>query len=329
MLIRLKRFLIVSAAATAVASGGFAQTQAPRDYPSKPILLIVPFAAGGAADVLMRALAPHLGRRLGGSVIIENKSGANGSIGTAHAANQAGDGYTLLATSNATLGANPAVYKKLAYDAEKDFSAIAPIGVMPAALVINKDLPARDFAELMTLMKSKTRNFSFGSPGVGNPSHLAGERFKRRLGVDMEHVPYRGGSEIMRDLISGNIQMAFSPLIECLPHIRAGSIRAIAGMRAVRSAHLPDLPTIVEVGVPGIDYVSWQGIHGPKNMPPGLVAFLNAEINAVVAQADVRDMLNRIVIEPFSMSPEEFRAFDAEERRKSVEVAAEANVRLD
>lgn len=320
----------------AFAAGGLAALSRPftasaqtRDYPTKPIMLVVPFAAGGAADVLMRALAPRLGQRLGGTVVVENRSGANGSIGTAYVANATPDGHTLIATSNATMGANPAVYAKLSYDAAKDFVPIAPVGIMPAALVINKDLPATNFAELLALLRAKKQSFSFGSPGVGNPSHLAGERFKRRLGVDMEHVPYRGGSEIMRDLIAGNLQMAFSPLIECLPHIKAGSIRAIAGMRNVRSKHLPDVPTIVEAGVPGIDYASWQGIHGPKGLPPQIVKLLNDEITAITAMPEVREMLDRIVIEPFSMTLAEFAAFDAEDRERAMTVAKEAGVKLD
>ena len=311
-------------AAAALAIGGGARAQT-RDYPTRPIVLVVPFAAGGAADVLMRVLAP----RLGGTVVVENRAGANGSIGTAFVARAAPDGHTLIATSNATMGANPAVYAKLAYDAQTDFTPIAPIGIMPAALVINKDLPATNFSEFLALLRAKKQNFSFGSPGVGNPSHLAGERFKRRLGVEMEHVPYRGGSEIMRDLIGGSLQMAFSPLIECLPYIRSGAIRAIAGMRNVRSKHLPDVPTIVEAGVPGIDYASWQGIHGPKGMSAQLVRRLNDEIAAIVATPDARDMLDRIVIEPFSMNPAEFAAFDAEDRARAMVVAREAGVRLD
>ena len=186
-----------------------------------------------------------------------------------------------------------------------------------------------NFSELIALMKKKERTWSFGSPGVGNPSHLAGERFKRRLGVEMEHVPYRGGAEIMKDLIAGTLQMALSPLIECLPHIKAGSIRAIAGMRSQRTKHLPDLPTIVEVGAPGLDYASWQGIHGPRGMSPDMTRYLNEQIRAVVAEPEITAMLDRIVIEPFHMSPQDFAAFDAQERAKSVAVAREANVTLE
>lgn len=326
---QLKRLTATAATLALIFCAAIAPRAQQAVWPARPIILVVPFSAGGAADVLMRSLAPRLGARLGGTIVVENRSGANGSIGTAFVANANPDGYTLLATSNATLGANPAVYSKLSYDAARDFTAVAPIGIMPAALVVNKDLGAANFAEFLALLRAQKRNFSFGSPGVGNPSHLAGERFKRRLGVEMEHVPYRGGAEIMRDLISGQIQMAFSPLIESLPHVRAGSILAVAGMRDVRAAHLPDVPTIAELGLPDISYASWQGIHGPRNMPPELVKRLNAEIAAIVSEPVMRGFLNSIVIEPLLMSPEEFAAFDAADRERAVKVAAEAGVRLD
>ena len=329
MKVLLMRYATIAAFAVLSLCGSGPSHAQQRDYPNRPVVLVVPFAAGGAADVLMRALTPHLSRRLGQSFIVENRSGANGSIGTAYVANAAADGYTLLATSNATLGANPAVYKKLSYDAEKDFTPIAPIGVMPAALVINKEIAAANLPELLALLRAKQQNFSFGSPGVGNPSHLAGERFKRRFDVEMEHVPYRGGSEIMRDLIAGNLQMAFSPLIECLPHVRAGSICAIVGMRPVRTSHLPELPSIAELGAPDIAYVSWQAIHAPKATPPHVVKILNDAINAILREPEVRELLNRIVIEPMPMDLAEFAAFEAADRRKAIDVAAEAGVRLE
>jgi tripartite-type tricarboxylate transporter receptor subunit TctC len=290
-------------------------------YPARPVTLVVPFGAGGASDVLMRVVAQQLGRRLSTTVVVENRAGANGNIGLQYLSNAPPDGYTIGVGATASLANNPAVYKRLPYDPD-GFVAIAPVGTNTAGLVIHNALPATNLRELVALMKSKRQHFSYGSAGIGNSAHLTGELFKRMAGVEMEHVPYRGGSEIIRDLISGQIQLAFSPLLESIAHIKSGSVRVIGVGKAQRSPHLPDVPTITEGGVPGIEYATWQGLIAPKGTPASVVRLLNETVRAMLADPEMQETLRKLVVDPLVMSPEEFEAFIAAERKRWGEIAA-------
>lgn len=298
-------------------------------YPTKPVMVVVPFAAGGASDVLMRFMMQRLGQALGGTFVIDNRAGANGKVGMTYLARATPDGYTLGVGATATLANNPAVYKDLPYDAGKDFAPVAMVGTNTTALIINKDLPVRNLDDLLKMMKAKQRLFSYGSAGVGNTAHLAAELFKRLAGVEMEHVPYRGGGEVVRDIIGGQIQMAFSPLLESMPYVASGAVRALGVAKAQRSPHVPDVPTITEGGVPGIEYSTWQGLVAPAGTPREIVMLLNQTIRTILAEPETREALKRIVIDPMPMTPEEFATFMESERKKWGDVARLVGVSLE
>ena len=308
---------------------GPAAAQAMRDWPARPVTLVVPFAAGGASDVLMRVVMQRLGERLGATFVIDNRAGANGKTGMGYLARATPDGYTLGVAATATMANNPAIYRDLPYDAGKDFAPIAMIGTNTTALIINRDLPARNLAEFVALMKSRTRLFSYGSAGVGNTAHLAGELFKRMAGVEMEHVPYRGGSEVVRDIMGGQVQLAFSPLLESMPYVQSGAVRALGVAKPERSPHLPEVPTITEGGVPGIEYSSWQGLVAPAGTPAPIIRLVNQSIAQILAEPETQATLKRLVIDPLVMSPEEFGAFMEAERKRWAEVARAAGVRIE
>ena len=275
------------------------------EWPAKPIRFIVPVAPGGSADMLARTLGDRLGKALGQTFVVDNISGGGGVIATQTTARANPDGHTLMLSYSATHSTNPAV-RKLPYDAAKDFTPIAMIGGTPNVLVVNPAVGANSVSELVALLKANPAKYSYGSAGQGTLTHLAMEQFKETTRTFMVHVPYRGGSPMMADLLGGQIQAGLPSLSTAMPHIRSKRIRALAVTSAKRHPALPDVPSLAELGVKGFDSVQWYGVHGPANMPPAVIQRLNEEINRQLAATDLSEKLSHEAINLMPMSPEQF-----------------------
>jgi len=296
------------------------------DYPVRPIRWLVGFPAGGSGDIVARIMATAMSERLGQPVVVENKPGASTNLSIEAAAKAAPDGYTLLFIA-ASAALNVTLYKNLPFDLMRD---IVPVGGMvdfPLVMVATKSLPVRNIAELIAYAKANPGKLSIGSFGVGSTSHVAGELFKQQAGVDMVHVPYRGGAPLMTDLVAGNVQVAFDVMTGDLPQIRAGAIRALAVAGKERYPGLPDVPTIGET-MPLYVANSWCGIGVPRGTPAQVIARLNHAINASLADAAVKERLTAIATTPMPFTPEAFRAYVASEIDKWRKVVLAANIKL-
>ena len=298
----------VSAAAAAVLLGCVAWGAHAQSYPGKPIRVVVPFAAGGGGDLVARTVAAKLTDSLGVSVIVNNRTGAAGSIGADIVAKAPADGHTLLLGSNGPLTINPALYAKLPYDAARDFAPITLVTVMPFLLVTHPSLPVRSVKELVALAKARPGQLNYGSPGTGATTHFANELFKSMTGADIAHVPYKGVAPAAIALISGQVEMMSGDLSTLMPHVRSGKMRALAVTAARRSSLLPDIPTVAEAGVPGYDASGWFGVLVPAGTPQGIVERLNAEIVKGLASADARQRLAALGGELAGGTPEQFAA---------------------
>jgi len=287
-------------AVTALAFGLLvaAQQSQAADYPSRPIRLIVPYAAGGPSDVQARMVGDYLGRDLRQTVVIENRAGAQGAIGAEMAARSDPDGYTLFFSAASVFVLNPLLYKKLAYEPSKDFRVLAVVTDQPSIFEINPSVPARTVAELVAYAKQNPGKLNFGSAGTGGSAHLAGEMFRQMAGIDMVHVPYKGMSPALTDLLSGNIQVLFDSLGTALPPIKAGLLRPLAVGSAERIPQMPDLPTIAESGYP--DYVTstWYGIAAPSSVPDHVVQKLKASLDRALSDDAFRASLDKIGFMP-------------------------------
>jgi tripartite-type tricarboxylate transporter receptor subunit TctC len=276
-------------------------------YPDHAIRLVVPFAAGGFTDTLARVVAQKLGQKLGQAVIVDNRAGAGGNIGAEVVAKSAPDGYTLFLATNATHGINPTLYKDIPFDAVKDFTPVVLMVSTPNLLLVTPSLPVKSVAELVALAKSKPGQLSYGSTGIGTSTHLQGELFKSVEGIQMTHVPYRGSSQAVIDLIGGTVQVMFDNIPFEYPQIKAGKVRALAVTSKKRSPLLPDVPTMTELGIPGFEFGAWFGIAAPANTPPDIVAKINADVNQILAMPDVQAKLPGT--EMLGGSPQQFAAF--------------------
>ncbi|MDO8768168.1 MAG: tripartite tricarboxylate transporter substrate binding protein [Burkholderiaceae bacterium] len=298
-------------------------------YPSKPITLVVPFPAGGTTDIIGRLIGRHLATRLGGTVIVDNKAGAGGSIGSGVVAKAPGDGHTLLMGTIGTHSINQYLYTKLAYDPFKDFAPISLVAMVPNVLVVNPSQPIKTVKDLIAAAKANPNKLTYASAGNGTSIHLCGAMFEQMAQVSMTHVPYRGSAPAIADLLGGQTTCMFDNLPSAMPHIKAGSLRAIAVTTAKRSNSLPDLPTIAEAGVPGYDASSWFGLWAPASTPAALVKRLNEEIKTILAQPDVMQTLKDQGAEAAPDSPDKFAAFIQAEAAKWSKVVKTANIRLD
>jgi tripartite-type tricarboxylate transporter receptor subunit TctC len=299
----MKRFPIALAALAGMTSHapGFAQST----YPSKPVRIISIFAPGGGNDVICRLVAQQLTERLKQQVIVENRVGANGIVGTEAAARSAPDGYTFtLIPSGHTV--NASMYKKLPFDSIKDFTAITLAGSGPLVLAVHPSLPAKNVKELIALAKARPGQLTYVSSGVGASGHLAGALFDSLTGTQMVHVPYKGMSLAVSDLMGGQVSMTFGTSLSVIPHVRTGRLRALATTGEQRSPALPDLPTVSESGVKGYEASLWYGFVGPARMPPEIVQRLNTEIAAILAMPDTREKLASQGVDAKSTTPEEF-----------------------
>ncbi|CAB3830859.1 Bug family tripartite tricarboxylate transporter substrate binding protein [Achromobacter mucicolens] len=320
------KLAITIAAASALAFSSAAIADA---YPTKPIRLIIPFAVGGSTDNLGRVLAARLSEKLGQQVVADNRPGAGGNIGTDLVAKAPADGYTLLFATEGTLGINPSLYKKLPFDPEKDFTPIAQFASVPNILVVNPKVQAKTVQELAAYAKSKPASLNMGSAGNGTTNHLSGELFQSMTGASFTHVPYKGSGPAMADLLADQIQLMFDNLPGSLPHVKAGSLRALAVTSAKRSPLLPDVPTMAEAGVPGYDVEVWFGVAAPKGLPAQTLATLSKAITEISQEPATIEKILNIGATPLTSTPAEFGSRIQEARLKWAPIVAHSGAKID
>jgi tripartite-type tricarboxylate transporter receptor subunit TctC len=290
--------------AALVASAAFAQ----QSYPTHAITVIVPFAAGGNNDVSGRIVAKKLGDILGQPVVVENKTGAAGAIGAASVATAKPDGYTLGFLSSGPVAANVSLYKSLSYDPRKDFAPIARVTTSPSVLVVNPAMPVKDLGEFIAYAKQNPGKLNYGTAGNGSSPHLAGALFESMAGVQMVAIAYRGGAPALTDLMAGQVQAVFNPILEVMPQIRAGKLRALAVTTDKRSSLLPELPALGE-RYPGYEVLTWNGLFAPAGTPPEIIEKLNAAVRKAVADPEVVAKLTELGLEVAISSPAEFTQY--------------------
>jgi tripartite-type tricarboxylate transporter receptor subunit TctC len=321
---------IVAACLLACALTGTAQAQ--DRYPSKNIRFVVPFAAGGATDIMARIMGQKMGELLGQVFVVDNRPGAGGNLGSDLVAKSPPDGYTLLMATASSHGANPHLYKKFPYHPVNDFVALGVLGVNPSALGVHPAVPANDVQSFITLVRANPGKYSFGSGGVGSILHLCGEQFKVKAGgLDIEHVPYRGSAPMINDLASGQITMAFDVLTTILPQIQAGAVKALANGAAMRATALPDLPTVAEQGLAGYECYSWGVILAPAKTPEPIVAALHQAIVTALTDEAVVKRLRETGMDVFQppRSLAETSVFFKAEVAKWSEIVKSTGVQLD
>ncbi len=296
------------------------------DYPTRPVTLVVPVPPGGALDILARLMGQWLSQRLGKPFVIENRPGGGTNIGVEVVVRAPADGYTLLLIPG-SVTANATLYQDLKFNFIRDIVPIAMISSLPLVMEVNLAVPAKTVPEFIAYAKANPGKISMASGGTGSPSHIVGELFKMMTGIDMVHVPYHGGAPAITDLMGGQVQVYFSPLPESIAAIKAGQVRALAVTTAKRSEALPDVPTVGE-SVPGFEAGTWQGIGAPKNTPAEIVAKLNEEINAGLADPNIKARLADLGSVPTPMSPDEFEKFIVAEIEKWGKVIRAANIKL-
>jgi tripartite-type tricarboxylate transporter receptor subunit TctC len=300
-----------------------------QDYPVRAVRIIAPFSPGGATDALARLVAQKLGERWGQGVVVDNRPGAGGNIGAELAARSAPDGYTLI-VAGAPHAINMTLYRKLAYDLERDLVALHRIASYPSAIVVHPSLPAKSVKELISLARRRPGELNFGSAGPGSPNRLAIELFMQTAGVRMVHVPYKGGSgQMVSDLVAGQVQLASIGLPPAIGYLRAGRLRAIAVTGARRSPLLPEVPTVSESGLPGFEVTSWYGLFGPAALPKALVAKIDGDVSAALDSPEVKERLAKLGAEPAPLPPEEFARFVRAEVEKWAKVVRTSGIAAD
>jgi tripartite-type tricarboxylate transporter receptor subunit TctC len=289
-----------------------------QDYPTRPITLVVPYAAGGGNDVLARVVAEKMSKSLGQQIVIENRGGAGGSIATRQVAKAAPDGYTLVIGGTGTLAVNPTLYSNVGYDPRKDFAPVGLIATGALVILVNPSVPAKTVPELIALAKQEPGKLNYASAGVGSGIHLGAELFAHMAGVKLTHIPYKGSGPALNDLLGGHVNIYFSSIPPAVALVRDGKVRAIAVTGATRSRVFPDLPTVAETGLPGYEAVLHYGIVAPAGTPRKIVDRLNRELRAALAMDDVRARLASTGAEPLPSTPEEYVAdIDREEKKWS------------
>ena len=319
----MKTTLLALAAALGVATSAMAE-----DYPTRPIRVIVPFPAGQASDTIVRLVGDQLGRRLGQPIIVENKPGAGGNLGTEQGARAAADGYTLT-IATAALPISKLVYRKLAYDPVKDFDPVTLMTVTPLVLVTRPNLPANNVKELVELARKSPGTLTFASSGQGTSHQLSSELLKALADVDMLHVPYRGSAPAHLDLMGGRVDIMFDNIVPVSPHIQSGKLKALAVTTKERAPALPSVPTMAESGYASFEAVAWFGVLAPAGTPAPIVDRLSREINAVLQMPEVNAKLVSMGANVAGTSPAEFRSFMAAEINKWVPVVKRANIVID
>jgi len=299
-----------------------------QSWPTKPVTLMVPFAPGGTTDIVARPFAQALSQELGQPVVVENRAGAGGTLAAGVAAHAAPDGYTLFVATVAHTMAT-SLYKQLPYDFEKDFVPITILATVPNILVVNPSVPAKSVRELIDYAKANPGKLAYGSAGNGSTEHLSAELFKSMAGVDMVHIPYKGGAPMMADLIGGQIQLAIETSGSAAPHIKAGKVRALAVTTSARSPAFPEVPTLAESGLKGYDVTTWYAILAPRGTPQEIAAKLyNASVK-ILGTPDMKQRLEQFGGEPGGLTPEQFAAFIKSETAKWAKVVKESKATVD
>jgi tripartite-type tricarboxylate transporter receptor subunit TctC len=298
------------------------------EYPSRPIHLIVPFAAGGSADSTARVLAARVGKTIGQSIVVENRTGGGAIIGAEFVNKSEPDGYTLLLGQSGPISINPAVYRNLPYDPVKDFAPVSLTTTYPYVMVVNPALGVKTLKDFVALAKSKPGGLNYGTTGVGSSNHLVTELFAGRTGIKMTHIPYRGTVLAVTDLLAGQVQMVFSDPISALQYVKSGALIALAVTSKERSPVAPDVPTISESGYPGFDAIAWHGILAPAHTPPAIVAKLNAAIVKALNDPETRTLLETQAIQTVGNSPEAFASFIKQDISMWKEVADQARIEV-
>jgi tripartite-type tricarboxylate transporter receptor subunit TctC len=297
-------------------------------YPEKTISLVVPWAAGGSTDILARLLAQHMTQSLGQSVIVENRSGASGNIGSAYVARAKPDGYTLLVGSMSTHTMNQALYATMPFDGVKDFTPIAELALVTNTMVINPQVPVNNVAEFIAYAKAHPNQIAFASAGAGSTNHLSAALFQKATGVEMVHVPYRGGAPAVLDTVAGRTQLLFSAGTQTLPHVNSGKLKLLAVTEDKRSPLLPNVPTVAET-VPGYELAVWYGAFGPAGMDPAIVQKLNQEINRILALPEVRKQMGDIGVQVLQTTPAEFAQTLQRDADKYGKLVRELGIKAD
>jgi tripartite-type tricarboxylate transporter receptor subunit TctC len=318
-----RRALLAAAALLALTGGAQAQDA----WPTKPIRLVVPFAAGGTSDVLARTLGDKLQAALKQSVIVDNKAGAGGVIGADSVAKSAPDGYTLLLGTIASHAINPALQPKMPYDASKDFAPVILLGSISNVLLVGANQPFKTVKDLIAAAKAKPGEITFASAGQGSSQHMSGETFKLLAHAELTHVPYKGSAPAIQDVIGGQVPVSFETVTVALPHIQSGKVRALAVTSAKRSPALPNTPTLQEAGVAGFDVSSWQALYAPAGTPAAIVERLNAEVEKIIAQPDVKAKMEGLGLEHSPNTPAQFASFGRSELAKWAKVVKDGNVK--
>lgn len=307
----MRKFLAISRRAAfgaglglaAVAAVGPARAQ--DAYPERPITLVVPFPAGGSTDLVARLFAERMSRELGQQIVVENKGGAGGNLGSAQVARADPDGYTILMATIATHALNPALYKSMPYDPVADFAPVSLLAVVPNVLIVNPEFPAKNVAELIALLKAEPGTYSYASSGNGTPLHLSGELFKSLAGVDMVHIPYKGAGPALIDVMGNHVPIMFDNVPSSAGHIKSGKLRGLAVTTKERAASMPELPTMAESGLPDYETYTWNALFAPAGTPQAAIDRLNAAALAAVADGNVQARLKEFSAKPVGSSPDE------------------------
>lgn len=304
--IAMKKIALATTLALCALSAAPAYTQS---YPVKPVRLIAPFPPGGSSDLVARLVGQKLSEDMGQQFVVDNRPGAGGTLGTELGARAPADGYAVLIGNISAFSVNPHLFRKLPYDSLKDFTYISMLAVGTTVLVVHPSLPAKNVKELIALARAKPGALNFGSGGNGTPAHLVGELFKVMAKVNIVHIPYKGTGQSLNDLLGGQIHFVFASTPVGLPHVKNGKLRALAVTGEARTPLAPELPTVAESGLPGFAFDSWWGLNGPAGMPADIVSRLNGRLQVILKQADVKDKLAALGLEPKGSTPQDYQAF--------------------
>ena len=320
----MRSILLLPLLSTACATYAFGQA-----YPVKPIRMVITYTPGGNTDLVGRAVAQKVSASLGQQVVVDNRGGGGGVLGTLITTQAAPDGYTIMLGTSAGMVIHPLLSPRLPYNAARDLVPVSMVVIIPQLLVTNPQLPARNLKELIALAKAKPGYLNAGSSGIGTPNHLGTELLKGLAGVNIVHVPYKGGGPAITDLIGGQIHMAFSSVPAVLPHINAGRLNALGVGSAKRSPALPNIPTIAEAGVPGYEYTTWYGVFAPAGTPAPIISRLNAEIVKALAAPELNERFVSQGADPAPSSADELRRYMAEETARWAKTIKTAGIRLE
>jgi len=324
----LNSFIHSGLVAWALMASACVMAQTPANYPSKPVKVVVGYAPGGAVDVVARTLGQSLSAQLGQSFVIENKPGAGTNIAVKSVISAEADGYTLMLAANA-LAANMALYQPMPFDAERDLTAVSLVGRVPVVIAANPNVPYSTVAKLIEAAKAKPGQIAFASPGNGSTPHMAVEFFAKAAGIDLQHIPYKGGSPAITDAIGGQLPLVAVNALEVLPHVKSGKLKVLAVLSPTRSAIYPDVPTIAESGFPGFEASVWYGFVAPAATPKPIVAKLHAEIQKALQTKEVKDRMNSVGGEVIPGSSEMFANLIRSERQRYEKLVREANIKPD